>query len=177
MVKKTRLVVTGHNDDHRSVVVYDGDSPHVHVFESSGGLTATDLWSTSSMPADNFACDGLGSTSYSIEPPPNGSVFRVIDYPPDKVRFRDIDREAAYRDMGAAHALVKGDTRYPMHKTHTIDYAVILTGEIYAVMDEGEEVLLKTGDCLVQRGTSHAWSNRSDEPCRIAFVLIDAKPV
>ena len=176
MVEKTRLVVTGHNDDRRSVIAFDGDAPHAHVFESSGGLTVTDLWQTSSMPADNLASDELGSRSYSIEPPPKGSVFRVIDYPPDKVRFKNIDREAAYRDMGAAHTLVKKDSRYPMHKTHTVDYAVILSGEIYAVMDEGE-VLLKAGDCLVQRGTSHAWSNKTDEPCRIAFVLIDANPV
>ena len=62
-----------------------------------------------------------------------------------------------------------------MHKTHTIDYAVIVKGEIYAVLDQ-EEVLLKAGDSLVQRGTHHAWSNRSDEPCTIAFVLISALP-
>ncbi len=176
MVRKTHLVVTGQNDESKSIIVSDGDAPHVHVFDSSGGLTVTDLWLTGSIPADNLANDELGWRNYSIEPPPKGAVFRVIDYPPDKVRFKNIDREAAYRDMGAAHNLVKGDTGYPMHKTRTIDFAVILSGEIYAVMDEGE-VLLKAGDCLVQRGTSHAWSNRSDEPCRIAFVLIDAKPI
>ncbi|OGP67893.1 MAG: hypothetical protein A2169_07880 [Deltaproteobacteria bacterium RBG_13_47_9] len=176
MAKKTRLVVTGHNDDGKSVVVSDDDAPHVHVFESSGGLTVTDLWLTSTIPADHSASGEPGSRSFTIEPPSNGSVFRVIDYPPDKVRFLNMDRETAYRDMGAAHALVKKDARYPMHKTHTIDYAVILSGEIYAVMDEGE-VLLKAGDCLIQRGTSHAWSNRTDELCRIVFVLIDAKPL
>ena len=66
--------------------------------------------------------------------------------------------------------------RHPgMHKTDTVDYAIVLSGEIYAVMDEGE-VLLRAGDCLIQRGTSHAWSNRTQEPCVIAFVLVAAKP-
>jgi quercetin dioxygenase-like cupin family protein len=70
--------------------------------------------------------------------------------------------------------MAKGDARHPgMHKTNTLDYAVVLSGEIYAVMDE-DEVLLNAGDCLIQRGTNHAWSNRTDQPCRIAFVLVDA---
>ena len=69
------------------------------------------------------------------------------------------------------------DKRHPgFHKTDTIDYAIVLSGEIYALMDEGE-VLLKAGDVLIQRGTNHAWSNRTEQPCCIAFVLIDAKPL
>ncbi len=63
-----------------------------------------------------------------------------------------------------------------MHKTCTVDYCIVLSGEIWAVLDEGE-VLLRAGDCLVQRGTHHAWSNRTDEPCTIAFVLVAAKPL
>lgn len=67
--------------------------------------------------------------------------------------------------------------RHPgMHKTDTVDYAIVLSGEIYAVLDQ-DEVLLRAGDCLIQRGTSHAWSNRTQEPCAIAFVLVAAKPV
>ena len=176
MQKKTRLVVTGHNDDGKSIIITDGEAPHVRVFERYGGTAVSDLWMTMSVPADNSRTDALEGRAFTIEPPANGTVFRVIDYPPDTVRFANIDREAAFRDMGAAHAMVKEGARHPgMHKTSTLDYAVILSGEIYAVMDEGE-VLLKPGDCLIQRGTSHAWSNRSDEACRIAFVLIDAKP-
>ena len=67
--------------------------------------------------------------------------------------------------------------RHPgFHKTDSIDYAIVLSGEIWALMDEGE-VLLKAGDVLIQRGTNHAWSNRTEQPCCVAFVLIDAKPV
>lgn len=174
MAKKTRLVVTGRNAEGKSIIVSDGDSPHVHVFERFGGTTVTELWMTTSVPADNSRMEDLGGRDFAIEPPAKGTVFRIVDYPPDEVRIAGIDREAAFRDLGAAHALV-GEARHPgMHKTDTIDYAVVLSGEIYAVMEEGE-VLLRAGDCLIQRGTSHAWSNRTDEPCRIAFVLVDAR--
>jgi mannose-6-phosphate isomerase-like protein (cupin superfamily) len=126
---------------------------------------------TTSVPADNSRIEDVGTRDYAIEPPPGGVIFRVIDYPPDHVRFADIDREAAFREMGASHAMVKEGARHPgMHKTNTVDYVVVLSGEIYAVMDEGE-VLLKAGDCLIQRGTSHAWSNRTNE------ALVDADPV
>jgi uncharacterized cupin superfamily protein len=75
--------------------------------------------------------------------------------------------------MGA-QAAPREKRRHPgMHRTRTLDYAIVLSGEIYAVLDEGE-VLLEAGDVLVQRGTNHAWSNRSERPCRIAFVLVDA---
>jgi quercetin dioxygenase-like cupin family protein len=78
---------------------------------------------------------------------------------------------------GRMKALDKGNPRHPgFHKTDTIDYAIVLKGEIWALMDEGE-TLLRQGDVLVQRGTNHAWSNRTEEPAVLAFVLIDAKPV
>jgi mannose-6-phosphate isomerase-like protein (cupin superfamily) len=177
MAKRTRLVITGHNDKGRSVFVTDEDAPHMRVFERYGGTAVTDLWITTSMPADNERIVDLGSRDFAIEPPSHGTVFRVIEYPPDAVRLANMDREAAFRDMGASHAIAKEEARHPgMHKTNTLDYVVVLSGEIYALMDEGE-VLLKAGDCLIQRGTNHAWSNRTDQPCRIAFVLVDAQPI
>ncbi|MGE5147909.1 MAG: cupin domain-containing protein, partial [Candidatus Eiseniibacteriota bacterium] len=73
--------------------------------------------------------------------------------------------------------LIEGNKRHPaMHCTNTVDYIYILSGEIWALMDEGE-VLLRPGDSLIQRGTNHAWSNRSDAPCRFLAVLVDAEPV
>ena len=176
MAQKTRLIVTGHNAKQKSMFIMDGDAPHVRVFKHYGGTTVTDLWMTSSVPADNSQIEDAGARDFAIEPPKGGTIFRVIEYPPDKVRFANINREAAFREMGASHAMVKEGVRHPgMHRTDTLDYVVVLSGEIYAVMDEGE-VLLKAGDCLIQRGTSHAWSNRTNEPCRIAFVLVDADP-
>jgi mannose-6-phosphate isomerase-like protein (cupin superfamily) len=177
MAKRTRLVITGNNDKGKSVIVSDDDSRRMRVFERYGGSAVTDLWMTTSMPADNERIEDPGSRDFTIEPPSRGTVFRVIEYPPDTVRLANMDREAAFREMGASHAMVKEDARHPgMHRTDTLDYVVILSGEIYAVMDE-DEVLLKAGDCLIQRGTNHAWSNRTDQPCRIAFVLIDALPI
>jgi mannose-6-phosphate isomerase-like protein (cupin superfamily) len=174
MAKRTRLIVTGNNDKGKSVIASDGDAQHMRVFERYGGTAVTDLWMTASIPADNSEIEDIGSRDFTIEPPPHGTVFRVIEYPPDSVRLANIDREAAFREMGAAHAMVKEDAKHPgMHRTSTVDYVVVLSGEIYAVMDEGE-VLLRAGDCFIQRGTNHAWSNRTEEPCRIAFVLIDA---
>ncbi len=112
-----------------------------------------------------------------MEPPPGGTAFRIVEYPPDKIRLANIDRDAAFREIGAHHAMVDDGARHPgMHKTNTVDYVVVLSGEIYAIVDESE-VLLKAGDCLIQRGTSHAWSNHSDEPCRIAVILVDANPL
>ena len=90
-----------------------------------------------------------------------------------------LEQQRASADDGSGHgaAFDRASPRHPgFHKTNSVDYAIVLSGEIYALMDEGE-VLLRAGDVLVQRGTNHAWSNRTDEPARLAFVLIDAEPV
>jgi quercetin dioxygenase-like cupin family protein len=106
-------------------------------------------------------------------------VFRIIEYPPDKQRRAALEQQRTSADDGSGHgaAFDRGSPRHPgFHQTSSVDYAIVLSGEIYALMDEGE-VLLKAGDVLVQRGTNHAWSNRTDEPAYLAFVLIDAEPV
>jgi quercetin dioxygenase-like cupin family protein len=92
------------------------------------------------------------------------------------VRLKTLDPDSFFPEMGA-QAAGKAERRHPgMHRTRTVDYCVVLSGEIWAVLDEGE-ALLRAGDCLVQRGTRHAWSNRTEEPCVIAFVLVAAKPL
>jgi len=156
-----KRVVTGHDAQGRSVFVIE-DAPEAVVLEKAGGLRLTELWAT---PSETRA--------RRIEPDPGGSVFRVIDYPPDSERLKSIDPEAHFASMGAQAAPAEKRRHPGMHRTATIDYAIVLSGEIYAVLDQGE-VLLEAGDVLVQRGTNHAWSNRSDRPCRIAFVLVDA---
>jgi len=170
------------------------------------------------MPADNSGNDEVTDHPFRLAPPRNGSVFRIVEYPPDKERLpalaseasgqrgnsivrahsasKDareraddtrpepgssaraaLERQRASVDDGSGHAFDRGSPRHPgFHKTSSVDYAIVLSGEIYAMMDEGE-VLLRAGDVLVQRGTHHAWSNRTDEPARLAFVLIDAEPV
>ena len=171
-----RRVVTGHDASGRSVVLMDGESPHVFVLQKAGGLRLTELWETRSAPADNSGAGDAAGHERRIEPVNGGTVFRVIEYPPDRERLKSIDPEAHFASMGA-RAADAATRRHPgMHRTDTVDYCVVLSGEIWAVLDEGE-VLLRAGDCLIQRGTNHAWSNRSDAPCTIAFVLVAAAPL
>ena len=117
--------------------------------------------------------------SFRLPPPKGGSVFRVVAYPPDALRFAAMDKAnpAAEKASGMDAARDKSNPRHRgFHKTDTVDYAIVLSGEIVAMMDEGETTL-KTGDVLIQRGTNHAWSNRTNETTYIAFILIDAEPV
>ena len=112
----------------------------------------------------------------SLEPPRNGSIFRIVEFPPDAAGG-GFDRAASFRAMGASHTMDPDASRHPaMHRTDTVDYAIVLSGEIWALMDEGE-TLMRAGDTLVQRGTNHAWSNRSVEPCVVVFVLVSAAPL
>jgi mannose-6-phosphate isomerase-like protein (cupin superfamily) len=176
MPRPFRRVVTGHDANGRSIFVADGPAPT--VFDRGAGATAvTELWETAATPASNMGnADPTLGKPQRLPPPKNGSKFRVVEYPPDSRRVaalhgvsHDSKSEGYVRDLV--------NKRHPgFHKTATIDYAIVLSGEIYALMDEGE-VLLKAGDVLIQRGTSHAWSNRTEQPCCIAFVLIDAEPV
>ena len=174
-----RRVVTGHNARGKSVFLTDGPAPHVRQ-RSPGSTTVTELWGTHASPAGNAGAEDPTLRPYRLPPPPSGSVFRIISYPPDAVRHASLEAEhaaAADDGTGRAAALDKTGARHPgFHKTASVDYAIVLSGEIYALMDEGE-TLLKQGDVLVQRGTNHAWSNRSDAPAVLAFVLIGAEPV
>lgn len=173
---KHRRVVTGHDAHGRAVILFDGESPHQFVLEKAGGLRLTELWETRSAPADNSGTADAADHERRIEPAGYGSVFRIIEYPPDSVRLKTLAPEAFFAGMGAT-AADPATRRHPgMHRTSTVDYCVVLSGEIYAVLDGGE-VLLRAGDCLVQRGTNHAWSNRGGQPCVIAFVLVAAKPL
>jgi hypothetical protein len=176
-MRPIRRIVTGHNAAGKSIFLTDGPAPNVNS-RGTASTTTTELWKTIATPADNAGEGDPTGPPFRLMPPRNGSVFRIIAYPPDK------ERVAALREAGAAHdsrseGYVRdlANARHPgFHKTDSIDYAIVLSGEIYALMDEGE-TLMKAGDVLIQRGTSHAWSNRTDEPAYVAFVLIDAKPL
>jgi len=173
-----RRVVTGHNAQGRSIFVFDGPAPA--VFDRGAGATAvTEFWETGATPASNAGnADPTLGQPQRLPPPKNGSKFRVVEYPPDSKRVAHLRAPSSAHDAKSeGYVRDLGNARHPgFHKTSTIDYAIVLSGEIYALMDEGE-VLLKQGDVLIQRGTSHAWSNRTEQPCCIAFVLIDAEPV
>jgi hypothetical protein len=178
MTIKVRRVVTGHDLDGRSTFLIDAPTPHVFQ-RTRGSAIVHELWETTRTPADNRGnADAIGR-GHRLPPPKGGSVFRVIEYPPDSQRLAAIAHEEKLPDDGSGRAAAtdRNSPRHPgFHKTATIDYAIVLSGEIYAMMDDGE-VLLTAGDTLIQRGTNHAWSNRTDAPAVVAFVLIDAEPV
>jgi quercetin dioxygenase-like cupin family protein len=176
MIKPIRRVVTGHDARGRSIFVSDGPSPHVLTIPGRPDFALTNLWVTDRAPASNAGSADAADRPVVLEPPPKGAIFRVVEFPPDRAPG-GFDRKAAFAAMGAHHAMDPDASRHPgMHKTDTVDFALVLSGEIWALMDEGE-TLLRAGDTLVQRGTNHAWSNRSDQACLVAFILVSAAPL
>src|SRR3974390_1212907 len=178
MQKNIRGGFTGRSAEGKSIFIMDGPSPHVFS-RGTGSVAVTELWETHGTPADNRGNEDSISRPFRLPPPKNGSVLRVIEYPPDKQRVPALahERDAPADGSGRHEALDRGNPRHPgFHKTSSTDYAIVLSGEIVALMDEGE-VMLKAGDVLIQRGTNHAWSNRTDEPAHVGLVVIDAEMV
>jgi mannose-6-phosphate isomerase-like protein (cupin superfamily) len=170
MTRRTRRVVTGHDAKGRAVILLDGPAPNVKLRKTSG-LTSTLLWVTDSSPADNSGSADSAERDIGVAPPPRGSIFRVVDFPP-AAEVGAVDNAAMLAEMGLAGA--RADPRHAtMHRTRSVDYAVVISGGIDMLLDDSE-VHLEAGDVLVQRGTDHAWVNRGRESCRIAFVLVDA---
>jgi quercetin dioxygenase-like cupin family protein len=145
MTRIPRRVVTGHDAAGRSVFLSDGPTPTTRT--AGDGVQFHELWSTDAMPVP-IAADEPEPTAreLSVPPGPNGVKIRINEIPP-----------------GAAS---------PMHRTETVDYGVILEGEIVLILDDSETTL-GPGDVVIQRGTDHKWENRSDGTTRIAFILID----
>ena len=176
MVWKVRRVLTGHDRDGKSIILTDGIAPNVLEMSSMPGLALTDLWETKGAPASNEGNLDAATRPVHLEPPKNGTILRIVEFPPDTHWRQNADARKAFDSIGASHAPDKHSADPMMHKTATVDYIIVLKGEIWAVMDKGE-VLLKPGDILVQRGTNHSWSVRTEGPCIIAAVLVSAKPV
>jgi mannose-6-phosphate isomerase-like protein (cupin superfamily) len=177
-----RRVVTGHDDNGKAIVLIDGPATNVKVRAAAGGLVSTIAWVSDQTPADVSATTDLGAREIGVAPPEGGSVFRDVEFPPLGQGAAAIDHDAVMREMGlgSAHAAANAvpdavKSRSPfMHRTRSLDYAIVLTGEIDMLLDDSD-VHLKAGDILVQQGTNHAWMNHGSVPCRIAFVLIDAQ--
>lgn len=173
MLQPIRRIITGHNEHGKSIIISDGPSPNKLPLLETPALGLTDLWVTHSVPADNTIFSDAAARKVVLEPPRGGTIFRIVEFPPEKEVLGERYRKAVFDAMSASETMDGDSSRHPMmHKTNTVDYAIVVSGEIYAVLDEGE-TLMRQGDCLVQRGTNHAWSNRSDGPCLVAFVLVD----
>ena len=170
-----RRVLTAIDAEGRSFIAEDGASPADFVLPGSTYRSAN-MWRTHAAPGAIDAPDDI-IEHRGVLPPGRGTVLRVIDFPP----IGDATPEQRAAMVKAVFAALYPDADHhqdsarsaSMHTTDTIDYAIVLQGEIVAVMDR-DETLLRAGDILIQRGTPHGWENRSDHPARIAFVLIDA---
>lgn len=165
--KPVRRIVTIDDEEGKSVAISDGPSPDVRTDPARPGYSSTRIWVTDRTPARARVRETLDSP-HTLEPPPGGSVCRVVTFPPDdsyKVSAGDV--QAFFAGMGSPHASAEGPHPY-MQQTRTLDFCLVLEGAITLVLDT-EEVELEAGDTVVQRGTRHAWSNRSGRPCTIAF--------
>ncbi len=178
-IRPIRRIVTGHDAAGRSTVLSDGPSPHAMTLAGADTFGVTDLWKTYGTPADNTGADDACRGPITLAPPRAGSVLRIVEFPPDEDYIATWKRDEAFASMGesGSKSVDRSSARHEgMHRTASVDYAFVLEGEIWAILDT-TEVLMRAGDVLVQRGTNHAWSNRSTAPCLVGFVLIDAKPL
>lgn len=173
MLQPIRRVVTAHDAAGKAIAGIDGPATNVKVRQASGGIVSTLLWVTDETPAQISGRSDRADREIGVAPPPRGSVFRIVDFPPT-ADAASLDNEAVTREMGISRSGSNPGGRHPlMHRTRSIDYAIVMSGEIDMLLDD-TEVHLKAGDVMVQQGTNHAWVNRGNETCRIAFVLIDA---
>ena len=180
MEGKIRRVVTGHDANGKAVILEDRDAPNVHTNPLRPGHISTELWKTHAAPAPVTREEPDPTDGPKIQiPPRNGTVFRISEIGPETEAIRNIDASQAreiFKAMGNEQGSTFGQNqRHPyMHRTQTIDYAVVLEGEVTMLLDDSE-VQLKTGDVVIQRGTNHAWSNRSKKPVKMLYVLIDGQ--
>ncbi|MEA3180152.1 MAG: hypothetical protein QOI59_3675 [Gammaproteobacteria bacterium] len=180
MADSFRRIVTGHNAAGLAIIQSDAPPPRVKKLGATGP-TFYEVWNTTDTPAPIDRSSGEPpEKELTLAPPRRGTRIRVLDIPPETDETRNISPEEArehFAEIGAAKALRHGSgaARHPfMHRTETVDYGIVLEGEIVLIVDEGE-TLVKAGDIVVQRGTNHGWANRSGKNCRIAFILIDGQ--
>jgi mannose-6-phosphate isomerase-like protein (cupin superfamily) len=173
--KPIRRIVTGHDADGRAVALFDGEvSP---TQRSRGGNAVANLWVTGEFPVDAERTSDASATPVGVPPHTNGTIFRIVDFPPATADAAPapVDHDKILIAMGIDPATQGYPRHKNTHRTRSIDYAIVLDGEIDMLMDDSK-IHVKAGDVLVQQGTNHAWVNNSGKICRVAFVLIDAKP-
>ena len=169
MEHMVRRIVTGHDAQGRSVFLEDSTTPMKGVLH--------EVWVTRSTPAQFGGQPDLGSLPVDLEPPKSGTIVRFVQLPPTSGMNRE-DLEAlyakAFEDIHASHTRVDTSRHPAMHKTQSVDYGILLSGEVTLLLDVGERKL-KPFDIVIQRGTNHGWVNHGTEPALIAFILIDGK--
>lgn len=175
----TRRVVTGKNANGRSVVISDGTSPREFFHKHWPGFVTTPLWTIGGTPdlARDPRMDPM-ATGGSLLPAPGGSTFIMVTFPPDSIVMSSDFRPdlAAKETMEAAPGISETfEPDHPgMHTTPTVDYGIVLSGEITVELDDGVMTTLRPGDTIVQQGARHAWRNLLPGPATVAFVLLGA---
>jgi hypothetical protein len=168
MVRNLRRIITGHNEEGKSIVTYDG-APMFGV-----------NWITNSSPADNKHKNDTAMQKPRLEPPANGSKFSyfLLDPEDPSMSTEELEKQYAASFAAGEASHCRPDTsRHPgMHKTKTVDYIILLEGIVTLLLDE-DEVELKPFDVVIQRGTNHAWVNKGPKPALLAAILIDAEPM
>lgn len=171
--KPVRRVIADHDENGKAIITMDSAAPQV-IHRAAANLTTTLVWTQDRTPADVDSKEDMGLRKVAVAPPENGHTCRVVEFPPLKDGGAGVDNAAMLKEMGIDQTSGGKPPRNPfMHRTRSIDYAIVLDGEIDMLLDDSE-VHLKQGDILVQKATNHAWVNNGDGPCRICFVLIDA---
>lgn len=172
-VKPVRRIVCIDNTEGKSEAIADGPAQDVRTDPARPGFAATRIWVTDATPARMKGIRDTIHMPHTLEPPPRGSVCRIVTIPPDSVFRGNVgarEVKAYFRAMGSPQASTYGAAApHPyMQQTRTLDFCLVLEGEITLVLDT-EEVHLTVGDTVIQRGTNHAWSNRSNAPCVVAI--------
>ena len=176
MASPIRRVVTGKDATGKAIAMIDAVATTV-VRREELGVTNTLLWMTDTTPAELSNQEDAANKKVGVVAPPGGTIFRVVEFAPEReVKADDETRLRIMQGIGLApEGNSRGRPRNPaMHRTKTIDYALIMSGEIDMLLDDSE-IHLKAGDVVIQRGTNHAWVNRGNQPCQVAFVMLDAK--
>ena len=180
VLRSFRRIVTGHDEDGRAVILTDAPPSRMQRIGGPGGPTFFEVWNTREIPVVIDRQSGEPPESGLVLPPPKGGTrIRVIDFPPEGEAIRRLtaaEATAKFDEVGGADAAQSsGAPPHPlMHRTQTLDYGIVLEGELTLVVDHGETTV-RAGDIVIQRGTNHAWANRSESNCRVAFVLIDGR--
>ncbi|TMH03824.1 MAG: cupin domain-containing protein [Betaproteobacteria bacterium] len=172
-------VVTGHDDEGKAIVASDGPLPTVVEIAAIPGTVFHEVWSTSGAPALVDNGPDPSTAALMLPPPKQGTRIRFVDIPPDTTEFLAhgaSKMKNAFAQIGDEKAsTVKAQSPHPlMHRTESLDYGIVIEGEMTLVLDDSH-VLLKVGSVVVQRGTNHAWANRSGKPCRMLFILVDGR--
>lgn len=175
-IARPRRVVTGHDAEGSSIIVSDGDAPVMIQADAAPSMGMAEIWRAEELPPSIAGNADGALLPFSLAPKGEGLIARVVHFPPDgDLEWSSDDATKVFGQFGGSDFMENRDTRHAaFHRTHSLDFAIVMEGEIWALLDQGE-TLLKPGDILVQRGTRHAWANRSDKPARVFFVGITAE--